>query len=211
MKTKELLKILRIDQIYEQNLYTFALKKILDHIHLQNVRPENSKQQLDDVIPNKESGLTFIFNNERLEFLGDGLLQSLITEMIFHMFPQEPHGSLSSLRSRLVRNSSLAQIIEKMNIVASIAALHGIDFQQLRPISVKNAADTFEALIGASFIDRGYEPTRLWVREIYKRFNIVEQYLQEDNYLDILQIYTSSSLPPFHYKVENQMVCINLK
>jgi dsRNA-specific ribonuclease len=84
-----------------------------------------------------------------------------------------------------------------------------VNEHELRPLTIKNAADTFEALIGASFIDRGYEKTRAWIRNIYAKYDLVQQYLNEDNFLDILQMYTKSSLPRFNYSVENQVVTIS--
>ena len=128
-------------------------------------------------------GINLTFNEERLEFLGDGLLQSVVTELIFETFPNDAHGSLSSLRSRLVRNSTLAQIVKKMGLVESILKCYKMDnnsnfnFNEFRPLTMKNAADTFEAVIGASLIDRGYEETRAWIREIYAKYNLIRIHL----------------------------------
>lgn len=209
--------LLNIPVIFEPNLYKKALKKIFDYCCTitRNQKPSG------EYSPNKPpiiQGINLTFNEERLEFLGDGLLQSVVTELIFETFPNDAHGSLSSLRSRLVRNSTLAQIVKKMGLVNSILECHvkdnennndGVDVNAVRPLTMKNAADTFEALIGASLIDRGYEETRTWIRSIYAKYDLIQQYLNEDNFLDILQMYTKSSLPKFIYTVDNQMVTIS--
>ena len=105
----------------------------------------------------------------------------------------------------------MAQIVKKMGLVESILKCYNfnVDLTVGHPLTLKNAADTFEALIGASFIDRGYAETRAWIRGIYAKYNLIQQYLNEDNFLDILQMYTKSSLPKFHYIIENQLVTIS--
>ena len=197
--------LLNIPIIYEKTLYSFALKKIFDFCSLNKTEKFTGKfLQSTTTTP---FGINQTFSDERLEFLGDGLLQSVVTELIFESFPNEEHGALSSLRSRLVRNSTLAQIVKKMGIVQKIMKHYNVSDDRL--ISLKNAADTFEALIGASFIDRGYEETRTWIRDIYAKHNVIQQHLNEDNYLDILQIYTKSCLPRFKYDIDNQIVTIS--
>lgn len=195
-------KLLNIPTIYEASIYTIALKKIFDYISFIDIDIQKS-------IPHKQTTFNLAFNEERLEFLGDGFLQSVITELIFETFPNATHGSLSSLRSRLVRNSTLALIVQKMNLVESILLHLNLNPEEYRPITLKNAADSFESIIGASFIDRGYQETRSWIRKIYANYDLITLFLDEDNFLDILQIYTKSSLPTFNYKNENQTISIS--
>ena len=171
--------LLNISNIFEPNLYEKALKKIFDYCCTITRNQKLSGENLPISTP-LVKGINLTFNEERLEFLGDGLLQSVVTELIFETFPNDAHGSLSSLRSRLVRNSTLAQIVKKMDLVNSILECYvknnnnnnnnnndnnnNIHHHEFRPLTMKNAADTFEALIGASLIDRGYEETRAWIR-----------------------------------------------
>ena len=175
-------KLLNISTIWESNLYDFALKKIFDYC---GSLTKNEKQSVGNTFcsltkneKHSKPGINLTFNEERLEFLGDGLLQSVVTELIFETFPNDAHGSLSSLRSRLVRNSTLAQIVKKMGLVESVLKYYKIDnnnnHNEFRPLTMKNAADTFEALIGASLIDRGYEETRAWIRQIYAKYNLIQ-------------------------------------
>lgn len=195
--------LLEIPIIYEAGLYKLALKKIFDFCILNKTENTTGK-----ILQQQPNGVSMTFNDERLEFLGDSLLQSIITELIFETFPNEEHGSLSSLRSRLVRNSTLAQLVNKMGFVQKIMKYFNVSIDRI--ISLKNAADSFEALIGASLIDRGYADTREWIRGIYAKFNVIQQHLNEDNYLDILQIYTKSSLPRFKYDSDNHNQLITI-
>jgi len=93
-------------------------------------------------------------NNERLEFLGDSILNFVVAELLFQKFPQSVEGDLSRLRSELVKASTLSEIGSMLNIG---------DFLKLGEGELKSAgwrrpsilADTVEALIGAIFMDGG--------------------------------------------------------
>ena len=93
-------------------------------------------------------------NNERLEFLGDSILNFVGAELLFQKFPQLVAGDLSRLRSQLVKASTLSEIGIKINVG---------DFLRLGEGELKSAgwrrpsilADTVEAVIGAIFIDGG--------------------------------------------------------
>ena len=75
-------KLLGISNIYEANLYDFAMKKIFDYCCSLKINEKPTA-----VLPNKiVEGISLTFNEERLEFLGDGLLQSVVTELIFETF-----------------------------------------------------------------------------------------------------------------------------
>ena len=93
-------------------------------------------------------------NNERLEFLGDSILNFVVAELLFKKFPQSVEGDLSRLRSELVKASTLSEIGSEINVG---------DFLRLGEGELKSAgwrrpsilADTVEAVIGAIFIDGG--------------------------------------------------------
>lgn len=102
-------------------------------------------------------------HNERLEFLGDAVLELVVTEYLYHNY-DEPEGVLTNWRSALVRTESLS------------AAAHKLGFEQYLRLSrgERNGSDrarqqilanTFEAVIGAIYLDRGYEPAKKFVEE----------------------------------------------
>lgn len=106
-------------------------------------------------------------NNERLEFLGDSILNFVIAEALYHQFPEVDEGKLSRLRASLVRGSTLAELARGINLG---------DFIALGPGELKSGgfrresilAGTLEAIIGAVLQDGGYEAARTFILSIYK-------------------------------------------
>jgi ribonuclease III len=102
---------------------------------------------------------------ERLEFLGDAVLDLIVTEVIFERFPEENEGFLTKLRAKLVRGDSLARYAKYLElhsilVVGERARGQGIEF------SKSVLSDVFEALVGAIYIDQGYEKAAAFVKEI---------------------------------------------
>lgn len=96
--------------------------------------------------------------NERLEFLGDAVLGMVITESIYQQHPDLDESGLSPLRSGIVNMRALAQVARNLNLGAHIKIGKGEEITGGRD---KNSilADAFEALIGAIYLDKGYEIT----------------------------------------------------
>lgn len=98
-------------------------------------------------------------NNERLEFLGDALLNLVVAEVVFNDYPKLPEGDLSRLRAALVRESSLAEIARSLALGEQVQLGAG----ELRSGGFRRdsiLADTLEALIGAVFLDGGFIAAR---------------------------------------------------
>src|SRR5699024_1932324 len=90
---------------------------------------------------------------ERLEFLGDAVLDLIVSEIIFDQFPDENEGFLTKLRAKLVKGDALAVYSRKLNlgqliIVGKRARGQGVEF------SKSALADVFESLVGALYIDK---------------------------------------------------------
>jgi len=100
-------------------------------------------------------------NNERLEFIGDGLLGCAIAEELFQRFPQLAEGRLTRFRSELVRRERLAAIAESLELRPELRLGSGV---HVTPAILANAV---EALFGAIFIDGGYEAARAAVATAY--------------------------------------------
>lgn len=106
-------------------------------------------------------------NNERLEFLGDSVLNFIIAHQLFNLFPHSPEGDLSRLRAKLVREASLAEIA---------ADLHLGDALKLGEGEMKSAgwrrpsilADALEAIIGAVYLDGGFDAAQQVVALLYR-------------------------------------------
>ncbi len=91
-------------------------------------------------------------SNERLEFLGDSILSFLISDYLYKTFPQLPEGSLTSLRSAVVNTKSLADCAKTLFLGKLLKLSRGEDEGGGRE-NISILADTFEALIGAVFLD----------------------------------------------------------
>ncbi len=106
-------------------------------------------------------------NNERLEFLGDSVLNCVIAELLYNRFPQLPEGDLSRLRSHLVKESTLSEIAISLDIGSCLKLGEGeIRSGGWRRPSV--LADALEALIGAIFLDAGFAVAQQVVTRLYQ-------------------------------------------
>ena len=158
---------------------------------------------------------------EQLEFLGDAVLDLIVTEILFERFPDENEGFMTKLRSKIVKGDSLAVLSSKMQLgsvveVGERAKGQGIEY------SNSVLADIFEALIGALYKDKGYQKTFDFVSEIiHKYINIKDLVRTHDNYKSLLLEYAQAnklSIPkykvvsekgPAHDKIFEIQVSIN--
>jgi ribonuclease-3 len=98
-------------------------------------------------------------DNERLEFLGDGILNCVVAVLLYESFPRINEGGLSRLRARLVRQESLALIAQNLGLSDHLLLGEGeLKSGGFRRPSI--LADTLEALVGAVFLDAGFEAAR---------------------------------------------------
>lgn len=104
--------------------------------------------------------------NERLEFLGDSILDTIIAEYLFHKYPNEPEGFLTKMKSKIVNRKSLNQIALQLHLYSYLQA----NIYNIRENDALGNA--FEALIGAIYLDKGYDFTKQ-----YFITNIIEKLL----------------------------------
>lgn len=101
-------------------------------------------------------------DNERLEFLGDAILDFLIAEYLYHHYPEMPEGRLTNLRSALVRTERLAQFAQQLSLGDHILMGRG-EVESGGRCRTAVLCDAFEALVGALYLDQGIEPTGQFV------------------------------------------------
>jgi ribonuclease III len=102
------------------------------------------------------------FDNQRLEFLGDAILQLVITEYLFGHFKDQPEGQLTKLRSRLVSRDALKSNAIKLDLGQFLLMGRGEEASGGRT-RVSTLADAFEALIGAIYLDGGLEDAKKFI------------------------------------------------
>lgn len=100
-----------------------------------------------------------LVDNERLEFLGDTVLGYLVSERLYHLFPDQQEGDLTNLRSALVRRETLARLATDLHLGTYLKLGHGEEESggRTRPATL---CAVFEALIGAIYLDLGTEPVK---------------------------------------------------
>lgn len=98
-------------------------------------------------------------HNERLEFLGDAVLELVITDYLFHRCPDEPEGKLTAYRSALVNTNSISDAAQGLGVNEYLLLSKGEakDTGRARQYILAN---TFEAIIGAIYLDSGYAAAR---------------------------------------------------
>jgi ribonuclease-3 len=105
-------------------------------------------------------------HNERLEFLGDAVLELCVSEELFSLFPEAPEGELTLLRSQLVNESSLATMARRLGLAGHVRLGRGEENQggRSRPSLL---SDVFEAVVGAIFLDGGYVAARAFMVRVF--------------------------------------------
>ncbi|MFN8308713.1 MAG: ribonuclease III [Chitinophagales bacterium] len=98
-------------------------------------------------------------NNERLELLGDSVLDMLVAEFLFKKYPYREEGFITELRSKIVNRKSLNAIAEKLGLIDQLK----LNKRATNGIPKDVGGNTFEALIGALYLDAGIDVTRQFV------------------------------------------------
>lgn len=108
-----------------------------------------------------------VTHNERLEFLGDSVVNCVVTQTLFEKFPALPEGELSRLRASLVSEPSLASLAGQIDLGAVLLLGEG----ELKSGGAKRPsilADALEAVFGAVFVDGGYDAATRAVHHVFK-------------------------------------------
>lgn len=120
-------------------------------------------------------------HNERLEFLGDAVLELVVTEYLYAKYPEKPEGELTAYRAALVNTQSIADAATKlgMNEYLLLSRGESRDTGRARQIILANA---FEAIIGALYLDSGYDTAKAFIDTniFYKTEDVVANRLWQD-------------------------------
>jgi ribonuclease-3 len=102
--------------------------------------------------------------NERLEFLGDAILEYIVSEALYNKFPDKEEGFLTALRANLVNTANLAGVAKELNLGSRLFLSKGEEETGGRE-NGSLLADTVEAVIGAVFLDQGIETAKNFINE----------------------------------------------
>ncbi len=117
-----------------------------------------------------------LINNERLEFLGDAILDAIVADILFRHYPDNDEGSLTKMRSKMVKRKHL-------NLLAYRLGVHKMIVSHTNPANISKHlyGNTFEALLGAIYLDKGFRQTKLFIEKILKKHVDVERLLKYDS------------------------------
>jgi ribonuclease-3 len=154
------------------------------------------------VLHDNHSGDNKPDSNQRLEFLGDSVLDLLISEYLFKQFPASDEGHLSSNRSKIVNRKSLASFSLELQLGEHLIVGESADKQKIRT-SESALADAFESLIGAIYLDQGLAGAeRFIMTHVIAKVDLKRIVEEEFNYKSRLIEFTQSrQLPPPLYSV----------
>ncbi len=120
-------------------------------------------------------------HNERLEFLGDAVLELVITHYLYKKFPEKPEGELTAFRSSLVNTISISEAAQRleMNEYLLLSKGEAKDTGKARQYILAN---TFEAVVGAIYLDQGYEAAEKFIGKIL--FGRLEEIIKKGTWKD---------------------------
>ncbi len=125
-------------------------------------------------------------SNERLEFLGDAVLSFLTSEYLYKTYPDFPEGTLTNIRSSLVKTQSLASVAQKLGLGELLLLSHGEEASGGRN-NVSLLADCFEALLGAMYLDSDVETARGFLTRFL--FSESENIVKNKAYIDYKSLF----------------------
>lgn len=144
-----------------------------------------------------EPKLHTVTSNERLEYLGDSVLSTIVAEYLFKKYPNSDEGFLTKMRSKIVKRKTLNRIADDMGI--DVVLMENNDTH----LSESMKGNALEALVGAIYLEKGFEMTRrIVVSKILRRhLNIHDLEDKDDNYKSQLLEYCQKNGSEIDYKV----------
>lgn len=120
-------------------------------------------------------------HNERLEFLGDAVLELVVTDYLYNKYPEKPEGELTAVRAALVNTVSLSLASEELGINDYLLMSKG-EAKDMGRARQYILANTFEACVGAMYVDQGYDVPKQFIadRLFAKTDDIVNKRLWQD-------------------------------
>ena len=137
-------------------------------------------------------------NNQRLEFLGDAVLQLAMSEMVYHAHPEQEEGGMTFLRARMVREETLCAVAKHLEVGKYLKMDHGCDMTggRERPAVL---ADAMEAILAAIYLDGGFECAHRTVRALWPREQEVPLPVS-DNKSELQKMLQAKGLPSPEYR-----------
>ncbi len=150
----------------------------------------------------KHENPDFKQDNQRLEFLGDAVLNMIITEVLFQRYREASEGFLTQKRIYLVKEETLYKKAKSLDLGELILLGVGEEKQGGRD-KISILSDLFEAFIGALYLDKGYEYTKIFVEKIFKEE--IEGIEMDVDWKNLLQAYLQKEGKKHQYIVSREV------
>lgn len=145
-------------------------------------------------------------NNERMEFLGDTVIATALSEYLFRRYPDSDEGFLTRMRAKLARGSTQTAIAEKLGLRKHINLSERAESKRDDDAV---AEDAFEAVVGALFLDRGYQACSEWISRVYESHvdfaDVVREQVTSRELLDITSRRAGVAVSIEHAKLVRDM------
>ena len=141
------------------------------------------------------------YSNERLEYLGDAILDSITAEYLFLKFPENDEGALTKLKSKIVNRKNLSKLGEDIGIREVLL------YNKSRSINISTLeGNAFEAIVGAIYLDGGYEKTKKILNEyVFRKYLDFNQILHEEiDFKSKLYIWCQRKKLKLHFKLVSE-------
>ena len=129
---------------------------------------------------NENKGLK-LEHNERLEFLGDAVLELVVTDFLYKKFPQKNEGELTALRSALVKAETLAVAAETVGMNSYLLLSKG-ESKDVGRARLYILANTFESVVGAIYLDQGYDVVDKFIAD--QLFSQIDGIIENKSFID---------------------------
>ncbi len=162
----------------KQDFKQFAQKLGVDFLEISLLQTACTHRSYLNEVKNSK-----IEHNERLEFLGDAVLELVVTDYLYKKYPKKHEGDLTAYRSALVNTNSLSRVADHIGINEYLILSKGEakDTGRARAIIL---ADAVEAIIGAVYLDQGYETAEAFIARSILEFIKIEDIISNKLWLD---------------------------
>lgn len=159
--------------LIEKNTDTLLKKKIKKFLF---VRPNDLKYyKLAFFHSSLSSDTDDKFNNERLEFLGDSILSSVVAKLLFLQYPEEREGYLTEMKTRYIKRDYLDKVGKRLGLHHFLNYKGNFNFEHQHILG-----NTFEALVGAIFLDKGFDAVIAFWEKLIEEKIVDEDEIKDD-------------------------------
>ncbi len=152
-----------------------------------------NSQLLKESLTHASIAETRLHSNERMEFLGDAVLDLIICEALYLRFPELLEGDLTKIKSAVVSRRTCAEVSKETGLIDLLIIGKGISSREAMPSSL--AAAVYESIVAAIYLDGGFEVAKEYIlRTMQPKIDDISSNMHQQNYKALLQQYAQKQL-----------------